>query len=74
MEKNIENFFKPRYFLLTKVDQQFYLKWETVEGIIFDEARKNPEHITYLMAQDIGIFMGGITKYQLFQKKNIETL
>jgi hypothetical protein len=45
--------FKPRFFLLYKDGQKTYLKWKTIEGVISVEARNNPDHITYLMAQDI---------------------
>lgn len=56
-KKSAKEYFEPLYFLLSKGNEQIYLKWETVEGVISDAARNNPETITYLMAQDIwGIY------------------
>ena len=52
-KKSTKEYFEPLYFLLSKGNEQIYLKWETVEGVISDEARNNPDTITYLMAQDI---------------------
>ncbi|MCP8616358.1 hypothetical protein [Salirhabdus salicampi] len=51
--KNEKEIFEPRYFQLSKGNESIYIRRETVEGILSDEARNNPDHITYLMAQDI---------------------
>lgn len=68
----IKEYFEPRYFLISNGKTKMYLVWDSVEGIISDEARANPEHITHLMAQDIWDKYGEQYEITLVRKEEYE--